>query len=193
MTLFFHLVWMLCALGAAVFAAVVARDRRRSLLFAAGFVAGIVLARSGPPDPALAGSLALGAAAIFLFKPRYALAAAALGGAVAGLWSALLAAQGLPRVVAPAGAAALSGLTMWFTRTRSGFAPARLLDEGLLAIGAIAIVALTLPSILDGWQTAVALAATSTRQAPDGLPLWTAAFLLTCTCLGGMYAAWSRR
>jgi hypothetical protein len=193
MTLFFHLMWMLCALGTATFAAAAARDRRRSILFGCGFIAGVALSQSGLPDPAVAGALALGAAAIFLFKPRYAIGAAALAGVLAGMWSALLHAQGLPRTVAPLVAASLIAVSIWLARSRPVFAPPRLLDEGLLAIGALGIVAVTLPSILDGWQTAVALAATSTRQSTVGLPVWTTAFLLTCTMLGGVYAAWSRR
>ena len=193
MTLFFHLLWMLCALSTAIFAAAAARDGRRSIGLGAGFVAGVVLARSGPPDLSLAGGLALAAVAILLFKPRYAIVATALGGMLAGLWSALLQGQGLPFIAAPLVVAALIAVSVWLARSRPVFAPERLVDEGLLAVGALAIVALTLPSILDGWQTAVALAATSTRQATVDLPLWTAALILTCTSLGGLYAAWSRR
>ena len=193
MTLFFHLVWMLCGLGTVVFAAAAARDGRRSLGLGAGFVAGVVLARSGPPDPSLAGGLALAAVAILLFKPHYGIAATALGGTLAGLWSALLQGQGLPFIAAPLVVAALIAVSVWLGRSRPVFAPDRLVDEGLLAVGALAIVAVTLPSILDGWQTAVALAATSTRPATVDLPLWTAALILTCTSLGGLYAAWSRR
>jgi hypothetical protein len=193
MTLFFHLEWMLCALGTATFAAAAARDGQRSVGLGAGFVAGIALARSGPPDPSLAGGLALAAVAILLFKPRYGIVATALGGTLSGLWSALLQGQGLPFIAAPMVVAALIVVSVWLARSRPIFAPERLVDEGLLAVGALAIAAVALPSILDGWQTAVALAATSTRQTTVDLPLWTAALILTCTSLGGLYAAWSRR
>jgi hypothetical protein len=193
MTLFFHLLWMLCAFGTVIFAAVAARDPRRSAGFAAGFVAGVVLARSGLPDLTAAGGVALVAVAILLFRPRFALVAAALGGGLAGSWSALLQAQGLPFVATPVVVASVIGVSAWLTRSRAGFAPERLVDEGLLAVGALAIAALTLPSILDGWQIAVALAATSTRQASADMPVWTAAFILACTSLGGLYSAWSRR
>jgi hypothetical protein len=193
MTLFFPLVWMLCALGAVVFAAASARDRRRAVGFGGGLIAGFVMARPGPPDPALVGSLAVGAVAIFLFRPRYADLAAMLGGSVAGLWTAVLQAQGLPFLSTPFVVVTLSGVSAWLARSRSTFAPERLVDEGLLAIGALGIIALTLPSILDGWQTAVALAATSSRQASVTLPLWTAAFIVGCLSVGGVYSAWSRR
>jgi hypothetical protein len=193
LTLFFHLVWMLCALGAVVFAAAAARDRRRALGFGGGLIIGLILTRLGPPDPALAGGLAVGAVAIFLFRPRYADLAAMLGGVLAGLWMALLQAQGLPFLATAFAVAILSGVSAWLARSRPTFAPERLVDEGLLAIGALGIVALTLPSILDGWQTAVALAATSTRQASVTLPLWTVAFIVGCLSLGGVYSAWSRR
>ena len=193
MTLFFHLVWMLCALATETFAAASARDPFRAIGFTAGVVAGIALARTGPPDPTLAGGLAAIAVAVFLFKPQYSALAAVPGGVVAGLWSALLQAQGLPFLLAPLVVVALIGVSALLARSRKTFAPRRLIDEGLLAIGALGIATLTLPSILDGWQTAVALAATSTRQASVTLPLWTAAFLVGCLSLGGVYSAWSRR
>jgi hypothetical protein len=193
MTLFFHLVWMLCALGAVVFAAASAGDRRRAVGFGGGLIAGFVMARLGPPDPALVGSLAVGAVAIFLFRPRYADLAAMLGGSVAGLFTAVLQAQGFPFLSTPFVVVTLSGVSAWLARSRPTFAPERLVDEGLLAIGALGILALTLPSILDGWQTAVALAATSSRQASVTLPLWTAAFIVGCLSVGGVYSAWSRR
>src|SRR5689334_8857190 len=118
MTLFFHLVWMLCGLGAVVFAAASARDRRRAIGFGGGLIAGLVMARTGPPDPALVGGLAVGAVVIFLFRPRYADMAALLGGSVAGLWTAVLQAQGLPFLLAPVVVAALSGASAWLARSR---------------------------------------------------------------------------
>lgn len=193
MTLFFHLLWMLCAFTTAIFAVAAVRDRLRALGFVTGLATGVAVARSGPPDLSAAGALALGAVAILLFRPRYAVIATALGGALAGLWTALLQAQGLPFTVTLLVVAALGGLSAWLARSRTVFAPERLVDEGLLAVGALAITAVTLPSILDGWQTAVALAATSTRQVAIDVPVWTAVFILAFTSLGGLYSAWSRR
>ena len=193
MTLFFHLVWMLCALGTAVFAIAAGSGSSRRAGFGAGFLAGVYLARTGPPDPSLAGGFAAAAVALFLFKPRYAALAAAFGGVLAGLWTALLQAQGLPPLVSPLVVVALIVLSIRLARTKPAFAPQRLLDEGLLAVGAIAIVTLTLPAILDGWQTAVGLSATSPRSAAFDLPSWTTAFILACTSLGGVYSVWSRR
>ena len=129
MTLFFHLVWMLCALGAVVFAAASARDRRRAVGFGGGLIAGFVMARPGPPDPALVGSLAVGAVAIFLFRPRYADLAAMLGGSVAGLFTAVLQAQGFPFLSTPFVVVTLSGVSAWLARSRSTFAP-ECLPEG---------------------------------------------------------------
>ncbi len=193
MTLFFHLVWMLCALGTAVFAIAATGGAYRQAGFGIGFFAGVYLARIGPPDAALAGGLAVAAAAIFLFRPQYAVAASALSGVLAGSWSALLQAQGLPFLVSPLIVAALIAVSFWLARSRPHFAPQRLVDEGLLAVGALGIAALTLPAILDGWQTAVALSATSPRSAALDLPMWTMVFILACTSLGGVYSVWSRR
>lgn len=195
MTLTFHALWMLCALGSVVLATAAS---------GAGFLAALAMTTTflvtaryvGPgtlPDPTWAGLIAVAASAIFLFRPRYAIVAAALGGILGGLWTALLEAQGLPYSVALIGAATVIGVARYLTRTRPAFAPEQLRDEGLLAVGLFGLVVATLPGVLDGWQAATNLAATSERASQAIVPAWTVALLLSSTTLGAVYSLWSRR
>lgn len=195
MTLTFHALWMLCALGSVVLAAAAARAGFLAAL--AMTVAFLVTARYvGPqslPDATIVGVLALTAAAIFLFRPRYAIVGAALGGMVGGVWTGLLEVQGLPYSVALIGAASVIGLTRYLTRRRPSFAPEQLRDEGLLAVGLLGLVVAMLPGVLDGWQAAANLAAPSDRAGQTVVPMWTSALLLSSTTLGAVYSLWSRR
>jgi hypothetical protein len=193
-TLSFHALWMLCALGAVVFAAAVSGHVRDRASMAGGLLLGIVLASpSRLPDPAIVGSLAAAAAAVALFRPRYAMLSAACGGALAGMWSALLEVQGLPAPVAlTVVGLALVG-TAWLARTRPRFAPELLRDEGLLAIAVLGLGVAVMPAILDGWQAAGNLSVTPERQVSTGIPMWTLTIILMSASLGALYSFWSRR
>lgn len=194
MTLSFHALWMLCALGAVVFAAAAARHVREQAFMAGGFAAGALLAAPERlPDPAVVGTLAAGAAAVYLFRPRDAMLAAAVGGALAGMWTALLEVQGLPLTVALVVAGVALVVTTHLARTRATFAPELLRDEGLLAIAVLGVAVATLPTILDGWQAAGNLSVTSDRPAAAAIPIWTLTVILMSASLGGLYSLWSRR
>ena len=193
-TLSFHALWMLCALGAVVFAAAAARPVREQAFLAAGFGAGALLASPERlPDPALAGTLAAAAAAVYLFRPGYAMLAAGFGGALGGMWTALLEVQGLPLPVALAAGAVALVVPSHLARTRATFAPELLRDEGLLAIAVLGLAVAILPAILDGWQAAGTLSATSERPSAAALPVWTLTIILMSASLGGLYSFWSRR
>jgi hypothetical protein len=190
----FHALWMVCALGAAVFAAAAHRRMRDRAALAAGFVAGLALVSpSGIPDVTLVGLMAAGAAALYIFRPRYSLLAVALGGSLGGVFASLLQLQGLPSWAALPVAAALLVVPLHLAAARPAFAPDVLRDEGLLAVAVLGLGAAMLPGVLDGWQAAANLAATGERSATGGLPLWTLALLLVASCLGALYSPWSRR
>lgn len=194
MTLSFHALWMLCALGAVVFAAAAARNVRERAFMSGGFAVGALLAAPERlPDPAGVGTLAAAAAAVYLFRPRYAMLAAAFGGALAGMWTALLEVQGLPLLIALVVAGVALVVTTHLARTRAKFAPELLRDEGLLAIAMLGVAVAMLPAILDGWQAAGNLSVTSERPATAGIPMWTLTILLMSASLGGLYSLWSRR
>ena len=193
-TLSFHALWMLCALGAVVFAATVSRHLRDRASMAGGLLLGILMASPGRlPEPAIVGSMAAAAAAVALFRPRYAMLSAACGGALAGVWSALLEVQGLPSPVALMVAGFTLIVTAWLARTRPGFAPELLRDEGLLAIAVLGLGVAVMPGVLDGWQAAGNLSVTPERQVSTGVPMWTLTIILTSASLGALYSFWSRR
>lgn len=185
---------MLCLLGAVVFAVAAARHVRTLTAFAVGLVASVWLVSPGRmPDAATTGALATIAAAVHLFRPRWRIATAVCGGALAGVMSVLLEIQGVPAVVSPVAPVLVSAVAVWLARTRVTFAPEALRDEGMLAIAALGFAVAVLPGILDGWQAATNLSAASSRQAAASVPLWTLAVLLVSSSLGALYSFWSRR
>jgi hypothetical protein len=194
-TLTFHALWMLCALGSVVLAAAAAGAGVPAVVaMVVGFLAGVrFVGAVALPDPAVAGAVTVCAAAIFLFRPRYAVVAAALGGVLGGMWTGLLEVQGLPSPAAIGVSAVVLGVSRHLTRRRPSFAPEQLRDEGLLAIGLLGLVVATLPGVLDGWQAARNFAATSDRVSQAIVPAWTIALLLSSTTLGAAYSLWSRR
>ena len=193
MTLTFHALWLLCALGAAVFAAA-ARTRVERAAIAGGFLIGLFASPSRLPDAALVGMMAAMAAIGYLFRPRFAVPAFIAGGALAGLLSALLQVQGLHVYLAPAVAAVTVIASMYLAATRPAFAPDVLRDEGLLAIAVLGLGVALLPGVLDGWQAAANLsAAGAERRGGASVPMWTLVLLLITSCLGALYSSWSRR
>ena len=194
MTPTFHALWMLCALGAVVFASAATRRLDRAGL-AVGFgAAALLTSGSNLPDPVWMGGFAAMVAVSYLFKPRLRLLSVGIGGAFAGSWSALLEVQGLPMVVALAVAAALVVGTLWLSTSNPSFAPDTLREEGLLAIGVLGLGVAVMPGILDGWQAAGNLSGASERVTnPALIPAWTIAFVLASLSLGGLYSVWSRR
>lgn len=195
MTLTYHALWMLCALGAAVFAAATPAGVRHSAAVAAGFAAAALLTSgSSLPDAVWTGGLAAVAAAAYLFKPRLKLVAISIGGALAGLWATLLEVQGLPVVVALPVAAGLLIVSLRLAHTRPGFATDALVEEGLLAVGVLGLGVAMLPGVLDGWQAATNLTGAQERTtASAAVPVWTLALLLASTSLGALYSVWGRR
>jgi hypothetical protein len=185
---------MLCALGAVVFAAAASRDLRDRASLAGGLLLGVAFASPGRlPDPAITGTVAAAAAAVALFRPRYAMLSAACGGALAGMWTALLQVQGLPAPAALMVAGSALIVTTWLARTRPAFAPELLRDEGLLAIAVIGLAVAVMPAILDGWQAAGNLSVTPERQVASGIPMWTLMIILMSASLGAVHSLWSRR
>lgn len=194
MTLTFQALWLLCALGAVVCAAASARRRRDLAGLAIGFVVAVIAASPVRlPDAATVGTLAVVAAAIALFRPRLAILSALIGGALAGMLSALVEAQGLSAFVSPVAAGLLLVVPVWLTRTRPHFAPERIREEGLLGVGLLGLAVTVLPGVLDGWHAAANLAAPTERTLSTMVPAWTMALLLTSTTLGALYSLWSRR
>ena len=186
---------MLCALGAATFAAAAAPRRRWLIALAIGFVSPAVFSGPAPvPDPEVAGLFAAGGAIVYLFRPRYAWFAFVLGGALAGMlvqvtsayWVRLLwcLRRWLPWVMA--------GI-VWLARTRPVFSPETLREEALLIVCMLGLAVAVLPSVLDGWQAARNLNMRVENVATQAIPTWALSVVATSTLLGAAYALWSRR
>ena len=194
MTLTYHALWMLCALGTVVFATAAAPHLRPITALAAGLIAGVVWwSPERVPDAAETGFLTSLAAALYLFRPRLRLVTAAFGGVLAGMLAALFEMYGVSRNVSPVAGIALVAVSIWLARTKSSFAPESLRDEAMLIIGLIGLGVAILPGVMDGWQAATNLAAATERVPTASLPMWTLLLVLTTSSCGAVYSVWSRR
>ena len=135
MTISFHALWMLCALGAVVHSATAARRVRDVTALAIGFViATVVASPQRLPDPTWVGVFSAAAAMVVLFRPRFAVVAAAWGGALGGMLTAMTEVQGLHPAASVGPIVVLIATTVWLARLRPAFAPDVLRDEALLAV-----------------------------------------------------------
>ena len=194
MTVALLALWMLCAVGAATFAAVAAARRRWLIALAVGFFLVILFpGRQPAPDPEVAGLFAAAGAVVYLFRPRYAWVALLLGGALAGMLTQVMGVIGAPpAVTAPLIAIGLAAV-VWRSRTRSDFSPEMLREEALLIVCILGLVVAVLPSVLDGWQAAANLNVQGESVAEQAIPMWTLTVVAASVLLGAAHALWSRR
>lgn len=193
MTLLFHALWMLCGFGAVVFAAASIRGWWSAGFAAAGVLLGIASATPRDAlDPAWIAALAALVAMLALAWPRHWILTSLSAGALAGIWSTLFQAQGLPLAAALIVAAAVVALSAWLAARRPAFAPSLLRDEALLVVFVLAVAVAMAPEVLDGWRAALNLAVDA-RSAGQGVPAWTLALSLVSFAFGGLYTLWSRR
>jgi len=186
--------WMLCALGAATFAAAAAPRRHWQIALAIGFVSAAVLLGSEQPlDPEVTGLVAAVSGIVYLFRPRYSWLAMVLGGAVAAMLIPVLGLLGAPSLLtAPLIALGMAG-TVWLAKRRPVFSPETLREEALLIVCTLGLAVAVLPSVLDGWQAAANLNVRVENVAREAIPSWALSVVATSTLLGAAYALWSRR
>lgn len=193
MTITYHALWMLCALGAVVCATAASQFRSIAAL-AIGLVGGLMWwSPARLPDVAMTGMVTVLAAALYLFYPRLRIVAVAFGGPLAGMLAALIEAQGVSPTVSSLAVILLVAVPIWLGRTRPAFAPELLRDEAMLMISVVGLGVAILPGVLDGWQAATNLSAATERVATASLPAWTLLLLLTTSSCGAFYSLWSRR
>lgn len=197
MTLTFHLLWMLCALGAVACAAVPAAGWRRPALLAGAFLAAMAwFSLERLPDSALIGVTAALVGAAALVRPGRVWLAVITAGLLAGAWGTLLEAMGLPAASAPILPATSATCAMWMASRRAGFVDLRVREEAMLGLVIGGLFVAMLPGVLDGWRAAVALnlEAPAGEAAPAALiPVWTLMLGATALSAGALYSVWSRR
>jgi hypothetical protein len=190
----FHLLWLLCLLSGAVFAAVAAARVSWIAALSTGFLlSAVFLGPDRSPDAETAGLLAAAGAIVYLFRPRQAWLAAALGGIVAGMSTGLLTIVGVPFPLATALMAGVMAATVWRARTHAAFAPDLLREDALLLVCVLGLCAAVGPSVLDGWQAAAGLNVGAETVATRAIPAWTLSVVVMSTLLGAAHALWSRR
>ena len=189
---------MLCALGAAVFAAVpgrVSAPWRALATLAGGFAitaAWLVPARL--PDHASIGLITAVVAGVSLTRPGHVVLPLAAAGMLAASWGTLLAAQGLPAYAALPLALLVPLVSMRFSAHRDSFVTPLLRDEALTGALVGGLVVAMLPGILDGWRAAASLSVPGEAPAPAAMiPAWTLAVGAAALGGGAMYSFWSRR
>lgn len=204
MTSIFHALWMLCALGAAVFAAekgVVPLFRgwptgkRGTTPFslAVGFLPAALYVRPDRlPDVGWTGGVVALTAALALIRPRYGALTAACGGMLAAFWAALLEFEGLPRPAALGVATTLPAISSYLAARHPAFAPRVLREEALLAVFALAVVVAMAPTVSEGWRAALALNLVDQGGSTHIVPAWTIGLAAGSVALGGLYSLWRR-
>ena len=160
LTVLFHALALLCALGSVAFATVATGRWYVVSGLPVGFVVAIVwIGPEQQPDPAwLGGTVALvtGAALAWSGLLMRALTGIA-GGALAGVWGGLLQKQGLPAAPALVLAASLPSAAVFLTARRPTFATNSLKEEALLAMCGLGLVVAVGPTVSAGWGSAGAL------------------------------------
>jgi len=199
----FYVFWALCGLAPIVFAAVAASRRADApartwtapAVVAAAFVATTAwMFAFGLPSPELLGIAAALGAGAQLLKP-VPIALPALSGVLAATWGGLLSAQGVPLGAALAAGAVIPVVAAACAATRPVFAPPAMRDEALMLVGALGLMAATLPGVVDGWRAAVNLTAQANGDtaAAEAIPTWALAVGSSSLLLGAVYSLWSRR
>jgi hypothetical protein len=193
-TVTFHALWLLAALGAVTFSAAAASRPRCLLALGLGFAGSLALGGfERVPDAELAGLVAAAGGLVFLFLPKYGWLASALGGALAATGTRLMLLLGIPSWLAAAAVVLLMAATVRLTRRRPAFAPDLLREEALLGVCLLGLLVAVIPSVLDGWQAAANLNVAPEAAVPGALPVWALSVIAASTLLGAVHAIWSRR
>jgi hypothetical protein len=189
---------MLCALASAVFAASFAslpRGFSQSSSIAAAIALFALTTRvlsNATMDASWTGGLVAAAAGWQILYPRHGIVALGVAGSLAAAWATLLAAAGISRIVALPVAAGVPIVTAMLASRNRGFAPAILREEALLLILFFAVIVSMGPTILRGWQSALALNTIDERAALTMVPVWTVSFVVLSMTAGGLWALWRR-
>ena len=193
LTPFFYALASLCSLASVAFVTLDSRAPGRAAL-AVGFVLGAIVVRPGRlPDPVWIGIIVAALAVAGLTRPRVGLLASAAGGLLAGIWISLLQVEGLPLWAAVIVAGAPAAVSAVLSHRKPNFAPPALREEAMLLVFVLAVVVAAAPSVIAGWQSAVALNLQQKEVAGQVVPAWTLLLTFGAAAAGGLYTVWIRR
>ena len=185
--------WYVCALGAAAFGAgIPVRAAHAAAAILAFAAATVWVAPDALPTLSAVGAAAAAGGGIQLLRRGSPALCAVLAGALAGIWTGVLEAQGLSPLLSPAVALAVPAAAAVLA-AREGFAPPRLRDEAYLILSVLGAVAAAAPVVADGWRAALNLNLQDAGTSPVALPAWTFALSAGAALSGGLYSLWSRR
>jgi hypothetical protein len=169
----FHGLWLLCGLGAAVFAASIRQSWYNLATVGCGFlITAIEIDPSHLPEPVWVGASTAGLALLVLAKPSWAFLAALGSGALAGTLSALLQAQFMPRAAACLLVAVVVLLSLILASERPDFAPLPMREEAMLVLATLGLLLAIAPALVQGWQSALALNIAEKGGSDRAFPLW---------------------
>lgn len=189
---------MLCALGAAVFAAAPGRVPAGKGLSTLGVsfaaTAAWLMLQGRLPDHAWVGVPAAVVSGAMLARPGRVVVPIALSGVLAASWGALLASQDVPVFLALPGALLVPMAALHFAFHRPGFVTPVMRDESLTGTVIGGLLVAMLPGILDGWRAAGNLSVPGDPAAPAAMiPAWTLVIGAAAIASGALYSVWSRR
>lgn len=188
-------VWILFGLATTVWAADWNGSKTVGLCAFGGLaLGGVFAARTGGPRPEVAGLAVAMLALAQATRRRYVWIGPVLAGALTGSWCVHLVDAGAAPWLALPLAMAGPLVSAWRVHADPRFVETRIRDEALLLLSAVGLVVATLPTIVEGWQSAATLAAAPADQATrQAIPIWTTVTVIMALSLGGLHAAWRRR
>lgn len=190
--LLLHVLGILCGLAVVAFATLEAgRLRGAGAFLGALAAASIVIGTGRVPDPVWAACFAAGGAVLAL-SSRAPLVALACGGALAGIWAAVLRGQGAPMLLAVAYVIAMAGLSNRLAARSPAYATIAMREEAFMLVAVIALALAAAPAIVEGWQSAAALRAAPLQSGAAGSS-WAIALAGAALVIGGIYSMWRRR
>ncbi len=185
-----HALGLLCVLASVVFAAGITRRWQDFVALPAGLAVAVLWL---PPEPAVVGGLVALVTLSQLGRPGWRLAGAVGAGALAGLWTVWLRGWGLPTLPALIVSAAVPAVSAWLSLREASFAPVRIREDALFAVGALGLVVAVGPTVMAGWSSAAALNVSRGGAGAIGPGPWLfiagAGFML----IGGVHSLWRRR
>jgi len=185
---------MVCGLGAAIFATTASDRVGGRLALALGFAVAVVFIRPPMlPDAAWTGLIAAAVGGLEIFRRDARWLAPLFGGALAGLFAALLQSLGVPSVIAITVAGTVPAVSVYLAWRQTAFAPEALREEAMALMIALGLSVAIIPEVAAGWQSALALNRTEGNSSNLIIANWVLVLSAVSVFLGGLYSLLRRR